>query len=245
MAKPVLHVVDIAEELQTSVISMVESAATASIEDHGFFTLGVSGGSVAKILCQGLGKNKALEFKQWKFLFCDERHVSFDNTESTYAYYKREFFDLVGIPASNVLIINPKVGVEEAAQDYIQKIRTIYPGSELPRFDMLVLGMGPDGHTCSLFPGHPGLAEQSEIVIPITDSPKPPPSRITLTVPVLNVAKRILVIATGSSKADAVKACLEPEQGQLPLPAGLANPKQGELHWFLDSPASAKLASRM
>ena len=247
MAKPILHVEGDAADLQKNVISLIENAAKSSIEDHGFFTLGVSGGSVAKILCQGLAKKQDVDWNKWKVLFCDERHVAFDDPESTYAYYKKEFFDVVSFPTENVLAMNPKVSVEDAAKDYTQQIRTIYPGPQLPSFDLLVLGMGPDGHTCSLFPGHPAVTaeRQEEVVVAIKDSPKPPPSRITLTVPVLTAAKRILVIAAGGSKADAVKGSLEPDHGQTPLPAGLAKPHQGELHWFLDPPAAAKLVAKV
>lgn len=94
---------------------------------------------------------------------------------------------------------------EEAARDYIQKMAVHFPPDELPRFHLLLLGMGPDGHTCSLFPGHRLLDETSVWVAPITDSPKPPPSRITLTFPVLNNAECCAFAMTGQSKAEMVK----------------------------------------
>ena len=244
MANPIFHVIGDASELQKEVIQLIASTAKLSIEDHGFFSIGVSGGSVSRIICQGLRVKQDTDWNQWKIFFCDERHVTFDNEESTYAYYKREFFDAVNFPTDNVIAINPNVTVVEAAEDYTRKIRSVYPGSGVPSFDLLVLGMGPDGHTCSLFPGHSGATERAEIVIPIKDSPKPPPSRITLTVPVLNAAKKVIVIATGGSKADAVKESLEPKDGQDPLPVGLARPLHGELHWFLDPPAAAKLSQK-
>ena len=241
MATPKIHVIGNADELQAQVVDLILSIASKAIQDHGFFSIGVSGGSVAKIVSQGLQARKGTDWKQWRFFFCDERHVQFDNADSTYALYKKEFFDPAKVPAENIFSINPDVSVQDAAKDYTEKIRSVYPGSDMPSFDLLLLGMGPDGHTCSLFPNHPGLNEKSQIVIPITDSPKPPPSRITLTVPVLNSAKNVFVIATGGSKVDAVKGCLEPEAGKDPLPAGLARPPQGELHWFLDPPAAAKI----
>ena len=244
MAQPTLRVIENADERQAKIVGLTLDAAKQSILDHGFFSIGVSGGSLAKIVCHGLRDKQGIDWKQWKVFFCDERHVNFDDAESTYAYYKKEFFDPVNFPADNVYHINPSVSVEEAAKDYTQKIRTVYPGPGFPSFDLLLLGMGPDGHTCSLFPGHASLAEQKEIVIPITNSPKPPPSRITLTIPVLNAAKRVFVVATGGSKVDAVKACLEPESGVKPLPAGLAQPSSGELIWFMDPPAAAKLTTK-
>ena len=121
---------------------------------------------------------------------CDERHVQLSSADSNIAYVQKELLDHVSVPASNIYAINPSVDVNEAAEDYVRKIRKLYPDeSQVPAFDLLILGMGPDGHTCSLFPGHPGLEEGVRLVIPITDSPKPPPQRITLTYPVLNNAK--------------------------------------------------------
>ena len=134
------------------------------------------------------------------------------------------------------------MSVEDAAKDYTSKLRKQFGDDSLPSFDLLLLGMGPDGHTCSLFPGHPGLSETEALVIPISDSPKPPPCRITLTFPVLNSARCVAVVSTGASKADAVKACLEPAPGELPLPAGRVQPKApGELYWFMDDGAASKL----
>ena len=129
--------------------------------------------------------------------------------------------------------------MDAAAEDYVSKIRKLYPGDGVPQFDLLLLGMGPDGHTCSLFPGHPGLEENSKLIISITDSPKPPPCRITMTYPVLNNAANVMVVTAGGSKAEAVKKCLKPENGE-PLPAGRVKPSKGKLTWYLDE-AAAKL----
>lgn len=97
------------------------------------------------------------------------------------------------------------VAVDEAAKDYIQKMSTFFAPHDLPRFDALILGVGPDGHTCSLFPGHKLCEETSVWVAHISDSPKPPPNRITFTFPILNNARYCAFIATGNSKADILK----------------------------------------
>lgn len=93
---------------------------------------------------------------------------------------------------------------EEAAQDYTEKLKKAFGGKEF-KFDLLLLGMGPDGHTCSLFPNHPLLDEKKLQVAAITDSPKPPPERITLTYPVINNARNCIFAASGAGKADMVK----------------------------------------
>lgn len=240
-SKPIFHIIDNQDEIKREVIDLILSIAKASINDHGLFTLGVSGGSVAKLLTQGLKSMTDVDWSRWTVLFCDERHVPYSDPESTYSVYKKDLFDCVNFPLDRVILMNPDLTVEEAAQDYSKKLLGICKGAGIPSFDLLVLGMGPDGHTCSLFPGHPGLAINDKIVIPITDSPKPPPRRITLTFPVLNAAKNVFVIATGESKAAAVKGSLEPAEGQTTLPTGMVQPSSGTLHWFLDTKAASQL----
>merc|ERR1712216_111509 len=110
-----------------------------------------------------------------------------------------------------------------------------------PRFELILLGMGPDGHTCSLFPGHRLLGETLHLVASIEDSPKPPPKRITLTYPVLNSAKRIAFVAAGASKADVLPLVARPLNMLGPsdtlLPSARVRPSDGELIWFVDDAA--------
>ncbi len=242
MSSPKLHVFEDNAKIQSAVVDLIVAKAAEAEKHHGHFSIGLSGGSVSKIVSLGLRDRKELNWSSWHVFYCDERHVDFENQDSTHAFYKKEFFDHV--PIQNIYSIDPTVTVHEASEDYVRKIRKLYPGDNLPTFDLLLLGMGPDGHTCSLFPDHPGLNEVESLVIPIIDSPKPPSCRITLTYPVLNNARCVAVISAGESKASAVKDCLEPVEGQLPLPAGRVRPTAGELHWFMDEGASSKLANK-
>lgn len=112
-----------------------------------------------------------------------------------------------------------------------------------PKFDLMLLGMGPDGHVASLFPGHPLINENQKWVTFIKDSPKPPPERITFTFPVINSSAAIALVVTGADKAGAVHTALGDQQNSVSLPVQMVSP-EGELTWFTDKEATSKLQDR-
>ncbi|XP_063305277.1 6-phosphogluconolactonase [Pelobates fuscus] len=204
------------------------------------FKLGLSGGSLVQLLSRELPKTPGLSTEGWKVAMCDERLLPFSDPESTYGEYQRHLISQGILSESQFVTINPSLPVEEAAADYTQKLRELFPGSDLPTFDLLILGIGPDGHTASLFPGHSLLQVTDQIVAPINDSPKPPSERVTLTLPVLNAAKTVVFVATGEGKAAILKRILQEEEPE-PLPAARVLPVHGKLLWFLDEPAAREL----
>lgn len=142
------------------------------------------------------------------------------------------------------------MSAEDAANDYefvlrqLVKARTVAVSEEndCPKFDLILLGMGPDGHVASLFPNHAALDENDEWVTFITDSPKPPSERITFTLPVINSASNVAVVVTGSSKAEALHLAIDDVGPDSPvLPARKVQPTNGKLVWFLDTSAASKL----
>lgn len=114
------------------------------------------------------------------------------------------------------------------------------PFTGFPKFDLMLLDMGPDGHIASLFPGHPTLNETKKWVTFLRNAPKPPPERITFTLPVINAASNIAMVVTGAGKADAVYSALEKTSSGDTLPIQLVSP-EGEMKWFLDKGAASRL----
>ena len=154
----------------------------------------------------------------------------------------------VSIPPGNVYAINDALSAEGAADDYETCLKhlvntgtlSISEASGFPKFDLMLIGMGPDGHVASLFPGHPLLQESTKWVTYIKDSPKPPPERITFTFPVINSSAHVALVITGANKAHPVHVALGDGQNSGTLPIQMVSP-EGKLSWFLDKEAASKL----
>ena len=172
--------------------------------------------------------------------YADERVVPLDHPDSNHLLCKTEFYSKVPIPEGNIHPINTDYldDLEELCDAYEKDLILQFASKDsarFPIFDLILLGMGPDGHTCSLFPGHELLIEEDRWVAYLEDSPKPPPKRVTLTFPVLNHAARVAFVATGEGKKDMLATILDrPEQG---LPCSRVRPL-GTLSWFVDDAAA-------
>lgn len=177
--------------------------------------------------------------------YADERMVPLDHKDSNHAVCQEKLWSKLPVEKTNIHPIDPSLPVAEAAAKYSSEmVATIEDKTAdgTPIFDLILLGMGPDGHTASLFPGHPLVTKsEGKLVAAVTDSPKPPAQRITLTMPVLKAARNVWFVVTGSSKENAVMDALS---DQPTLPAGLVKPTSGNRAWFLDSQAAAELKTR-
>lgn len=196
---------------------------------------------------------KDFNFASWRVVYADERLVPLDDDDSNHKSCSTHVFGqewAAAIPAENVFTVNPELvdDAAAAAEDYAAKLREAcgVPAeaggaggdAKPPVIDLVLLGMGPDGHTCSLFPGHALLEETDATVAAIEDSPKPPPRRITLTLPVVNAARDVAFVCTGASKTDALKQVLAAERDAADaLPSARVWPSDGRLTWFVDAPA--------
>lgn len=242
-----LSVADTVEEAIKNFAGSLELNAKVSIYARNSFKIGVSGGSLIKALAEDILPKVRTDFSKWKIFFCDERMVPYDHPESTFGVYKKLLLGkFPGLTEESFVPVNTSLPVEEAAKDYEQTIRSHFPyefkdplppgQAHWPRFDSLLLGLGPDGHTCSLFPDHPLLKERSLWVAPIKDSPKPPPERVTITFPVIHKARNIILYLIGAGKADIIKRILV-DCERLPGFYINATEPNCNVEWYLDAEA--------
>jgi len=242
---PILVSFPSSAELSKHLATYIIKAQKESVEKKGRFTVALSGGSLPKQLKELKG-NPAVKWDKWQVFYADERVVPLDHPDSNHNLCMTELFQHVPIPPENIHSIDPTLldDLDELADAYEKELIREFAqkdSARFPVFDLILLGLGPDGHTCSLFPGHELLTEVDRWVAPLDDSPKPPPKRITLTFPVLNHASRVVFVATGENKVDILPLILdEPEEYK--LPASLVRPAQpGVVYWFVDNAASAKV----
>eukprot|EP00455_Lapot_gusevi_P039429 TRINITY_DN441_c0_g1_i1.p1 TRINITY_DN441_c0_g1~~TRINITY_DN441_c0_g1_i1.p1 ORF type:complete len:278 (-),score=89.64 TRINITY_DN441_c0_g1_i1:84-827(-) len=219
--------------------------AEESIAARGTFRIAVSGGSMPLQLSPGLRAEATHDFSKWHVYFADERCVADDSKDRTMLSWKNNLFDHVRIPAANIHNLNLQAlaeSVDAAAQDYERDLKRSFnldmDSKEIPCLDLVLLGMGPDGHTCSLFPGHPLLQERSRLIAPITDSPKPPPERITFTMPLIEAARNVYFMVAGADKAATVKDVLQTKSHNYPSQTVTDT---CSAHWLLDLAAAAEL----
>jgi 6-phosphogluconolactonase len=215
----------------------------AAISEHGRFTVALSGGSTPRSLYSLLAKDYAdFPWSRTFLFFGDERHVPPDHPDSNYRMVNEALLSKVPIPAENIYRVRAELpDAAAAALEYEERLRTFFklqPG-EFPRFDLILLGLGPDGHTASLFPDSEGLKEQSRLVI-ANWVEKFKTHRITFTFPVLNHASEVMFLVSGADKADMVRKVLEGENTP-PFPAQQVQP-DGKLVWMLDEAVAAKLS---
>src|SRR5215470_658352 len=188
--------------------------ARAAIAARGRFSCALPGGSVAETFFPVLA-GAPVAWNAVEFFWGDERAVGPDDPDSNYGLARRLLLDAVRAPAARVHRMAGEQGdLEGAARAYEREM--IGALGDPPSLDLVVLGVGPEGHVCSLFPGHPLLRERRRQVAAITDSPKPPPRRITFTMLPLESAQAICVAGFGDSKAEAIRATVEDPDSQIP-----------------------------
>ena len=235
------------QELFEAAAEEVVRAANQAVAERGRFTLALSGGSTPRSLFSLLATNarSSLPWDRTFFFWSDERHVPPTDPDSNYRMAHEAMLAKVPVPAGNVLRVPAEMpDAAAAAEAYEQTLRKFFalePG-QFPRFDLILLGMGPDGHTASLFPETAALRENTRLVVSNwVDKLKT--SRITLTLLVLNTAREVAFLVSGTDKAPALKAVFETDAPGTQYPAKLVSPSDGKLIWFVDRAAASELSN--
>ena len=242
--KPRVRIAPDAEALALLAAGEIAARVRAAAQSRGRCDLALAGGRTPRRAYALLAAAPLRDQVPWSLVhafFGDERHVPPDHPESNYRMAREALLAHVPIPAGQVHRIRAEaVEAEAAARDYEAELRHalgLAPGA-LPRLDLVLLGMGADGHVASLFPGGEALSEARRLACAST-IPRQRERRVTLTLPVLNAAAAVLLLVSGADKAERVAEVLE---GRSPgLPAARLAP-QGELLWLLDEAAAARLS---
>jgi len=246
MVKHDLKVFSSLEEMSWEAACAFEDQSRLRVIEGETFTAALSGGVTPRLFYQILGSPALAGRIPWNYIHLfqvDERCVPPDHPDSNYRMIREALLDHADIPAGNFHRMQAEqADLVQAACDYAQELaRVLHPNDgDRPRLDMVFLGMGPDGHTASLFPGTSALAEQNVWVRP-NHVERLGMRRLTMTLPLLNAAARVIFLVAGADKAEGIRKVLEGPPSQ--LPAQRIQPVDGSLSWFLDEAAARKLSS--
>jgi 6-phosphogluconolactonase len=231
-------------ELADAACAYVLASAHAAIAARDRFTLVLTGGSTPKLLYQKLAQHSELPWDKVEILFGDERAVPPDDKDSNAGMARATLTAKPFIPAARVHRMRGELSPAAAASDYEQTLRRLFPAAQgFPSFDLVLLGLGTDGHIASLFPHTRALAETRAWA---TDNwvDKLGVARITLTYPVLNEAADTLFLVAGADKAWALHQALEGNAAVEDVPVRGIEPRSGNVTFMVDVPASAQLSKR-
>jgi 6-phosphogluconolactonase len=221
-------------------------SAIASVADRGRFSIALSGGSTPRAVFARLAGDETARLKvSWRQIdwwWSDERTVPPGDPDSNFRMAFESLLGHVPIDPARVHRLKGEVEPAQAASEYERELRAAFGVSagEIPRFDLVLLGLGADGHTASLFPGTPAVTERERLVV-ANDVPAMRAVRLTFTLPLINRARRVAFLVSGAEKAPILARVLEGPRGA--LPAQLVSPDDGELVWIVDSAAARDLAT--
>jgi 6-phosphogluconolactonase len=218
--------------------------AVQAATDCGRFTVALSGGTTPRMLYGLLSTEPyrgAIPWARVHLFWADERCVPVTDPESNFRLVSEALICRVPIPVQNVHRVPAELGAETAAHAYGDLLFTFFGGPP-PPFDLVLLGLGGDGHTASLFPGSSAAQETERLAVAVeADYQGRPAQRVTLTLPAINAARQVIFLVSGSVKAGIVQAVLEGPEGE--FPAQRVRPTAGQLTWLLDAAAAAHLKS--
>lgn len=242
--RPQITVADPGPALAEAAAHMIVETAREATAQRGRFLIALAGGATPRETYALLARPPLRDSMPWDrtwVFFGDERAVPPDHRESNYRMAHEALLAAVALPPARVLRIRAEAEDQDAAAaEYAAAMFEVFgtPPGELPRFDLVLLGLGIDGHTASLFPNSAALRETERWVVPVHATAAAIPRRLTMTLPVFNAARRVTFLSAGPEKARVVRSVLV---DAAPLPAAMIRPEGGCLQWLLDRPAAALL----
>ena len=229
------------DELYDFFIKKWKEISEKAIEERGIFTVALSGGETPVEFYQRLSDSKnSFPWGKTHIFLADERFVSFDEPDSNYGMIEEALLRHIAIPAENIHSVHIYKTPEISAKRYEEEIKTFFRLKEdkFPQFDLIILGIGEEGHTASLFPGDSALLETHRLTAVVhLDNERH--ERVTLTLPVINHVRNIIFLVLGESKAEIIREVLENPQSN--LPASHVRPASGEIFFLLDKEAGSLL----
>lgn len=234
------------DELQAAAAERVVAAAERAAAERGRFLIAISGGSAPPGVFLRMAEGELFRRMPWaatSVIWADERYVPFSDPESNYSQARRSLLDHAPIPSDQVYPVATYYDDPAEAAGLYSRLVAGLLDAHGGRIDLALLGMGPDGHTASLFPGHPGLDAPADVLaIVVEGAPKPPPLRVSLSAAALNRSAEALFLVAGADKAPKVRAALRGPHDPRSTPAQLVRPPAGRVVWMLDTAAAAGLA---
>jgi 6-phosphogluconolactonase len=232
------------EEISNFIIKKWFEIAKRAIKEKGRFTVALSGGKTPQTLYQKLAELKdSLPWDKTEIFLVDERFVPCEDSENNYRMINQTLLSRIKIPEKNIHPISTKEKTPKAsARKYEEELTSYFKlkKGEFPRFDLILLGMGEDGHTASLFPDTTALTETEHFVIAVSPPDISKKERISLTLPVINNADNVIFLITGVHKAKVLKEVIEDKNCK--LPAAMVSPEKGMLFFLIDKAAALYLS---
>lgn len=247
MPEPKIVVVNDAAELFVHAAEEIAHVAGEAICTHGEFTFCLSGGSTPASTYELLASRflNSVDWKEVRFYWGDERCVPPNDPESNYAMADRTMLSKLALKPEQVFRMRGELAPQEGALDYEKQLKESFGlgNGEFARFDLILLGLGDNRHTASLFPGNPAIHEARRSVVAVNVDAEPR-NRLSFTPPMLNNAERVMFLAAGQKKAEAVRDIIDGPRDPDRFPAQIVAPAKGEVMWFLDRAAASLLKPR-
>jgi 6-phosphogluconolactonase len=237
-----IHVYPNKEKLVIATAERIVYLIEHAIQENGLCNIALAGGNTPREVYTKLAANSCRDRVDWNGLHLfwgDERMVPPDHQDSNFRMVQQTLLEHINIPDGNVHRIRGENTPEKASEEYAQLLHNSFR-EDIPCFDLILLGIGEDGHTASLFPDTDAIEECKRHVVAVF-VPRLNTWRVTLTFPVLNAAREVFFLVSGSSKSKIIQRIMSIKEPTKEFPATMVNPENGTLHWMLDSDAAASI----